>query len=91
MFCLRLRYMILYLSGTWAGNEVEEICDCIISLQGIFLNIYTQTMSYAVYCNFHYKYLSSELCLQFANMPLCIQRSLDTRRKFPKIPKDEGI
>ena len=36
--------MILYLSGTWAGNEVEEICDCIKSLQGIFLNIYTQTM-----------------------------------------------
>lgn len=37
--------MILYLSGTWAGNEVEETCECIKNLQGIFLNIYTKSTS----------------------------------------------
>lgn len=44
-----------------------------------------------VYHNFHHKYLSSEMGIQFVNMSLYTQRSLDTRRKFPRTSKDEGI
>lgn len=29
--------------------------------------------------------------IQFVNMSLYTQRSLDTRRKFPRTSKDEGI
>lgn len=28
--------MVLYLSGTWAGSKVEEICDCIKEFAEVF-------------------------------------------------------
>lgn len=62
--------MILYLSETWAREEVGKYVKVLKSLQYIFLNIYIQTVPMLVCCSLHYKYLDSKFGIKFTNMPL---------------------